>query len=112
MTNPQPKTTTRTLQQNKALHVYFEAIAETLNNAGLDMKVVLKPEVDIPWTKETVKDFLWRSVQKAQLGKRSTTELTTKDIDKIYDTLTRHLGEKFGVFVSFPSVESLINYDN
>ena len=102
----------RTLQQNKALHVYFEAIAETLNNAGLDMKVVLKPEVDIPWTKETVKDFLWRSVQKAQLGKRSTTELTTKDIDKIYDTLTRHLGEKFGIFVEFPSVESLINYDD
>ena len=110
--NLQPKTTTRTLQQNKALHKYFEAIADTLNAAGLDMKVVLKPEVDIPWSKETVKDFLWRSVQKAQLGKRSTTELTTKDIDKIYDTLTRHLGEKFGVFVEFPSVESLINYDN
>ena len=100
----------RTIQQNKALHKYFEILAETLNDAGLDMRVVLKPHVEIPWGKETVKDFLWRPIQSLQLGKRSTTELTTKDINKIYDTLNRHLAEKFGIYEPFPSIEELIEY--
>lgn len=98
----------RTGQQNKAIHLYCEMIAKTLNDAGLDMRVVLKPEVDIPWTKGTVKDFLWRGVQKAYLGKKSTTELTTSDVGEIYDILNRHLSEKFGVLVEFPSKEQLL----
>ena len=96
----------RTKQQNKALHKYFEIVAETLNNAGLDMRVVPKEEIEIPWSKETIKDFLWRPIQRAYLQKRSTTQLDTKDIDEIYDILTKHLGEKFGVFVEFPSKEN------
>ena len=49
--NIQLKTKQRTLQQNKALHKYFEILADTLNEAGLDARVVLKPEIEIPWTK-------------------------------------------------------------
>jgi len=93
----------RTTQQNKALHAYFQLIADSLNDAGLDMKAVLKPNVDISWSAGTVKDFLWRPIQTLQLGKRSTTELNTKDIDIIYDTINRHLGEKFGIHVAFPA---------
>lgn len=99
----------RTLQQNKALHKYFTYLAAGLNASGFDMKKTLKESVEIPWTPETVKDWLWRPIQQAQLGKESTTELTTKDIDEVLDVLTRHLGEKLGISVEFPSVESLIN---
>jgi len=99
----------RTIQQNKALHVFFTLVAEGLNDAGLDMKKVLKPSVDIPWSKETVKDYLWKPIQKIQLKKEHTSELTTKEIDLIYDTLTRHLGEKFGFYEPFPSIEEIIN---
>ena len=97
----------RTIKQNKALHVYFELLAETLNSCGLDMRVVLKPEIDIPWAKESVKEYLWRPIQKAQLQKRSTTELNRKDINIIYETLNRFLGEKLGVHMPFPSLENL-----
>lgn len=98
----------RTLTQNAALHVLFTLLAEELNSAGLDMKKVLKPEVDIPWNPKTVKDWLWRPLMKAQLGLTSTTELNTKNIDDVFDTLNRHLGEKFGLQVDFPSVETIM----
>ena len=98
----------RTHQQNNALHLYFTHLAEELNNAGLDMRATLKPEIAIPWTATNIKEFLWRPVQQAQLGKKSTKDLTTSDIDKIYDTLNLHLGEKFGLHVPFPSEQELM----
>ncbi len=98
----------RTLTQNAALHVYFKLISDALNDAGLDMRRVLKPAVDIPWDPKTVKDFLWRPVMKAQLGMESTTKMSTVDIDKVFDTLNRHLGEKFGIQEDFPSIETIM----
>ena len=96
----------RTLQQNKALHKYFELLAQELNQAGYDMKRTLKPSVDIPWTPDNVKEYLWRPLQEAYLNKYSTTDLTTKDIDKVYDVLNKHLGETTGVTVVFPSKDT------
>lgn len=98
----------RTLTQNAAMHLMFEHLAQELNEAGFDMKKTLKQEVDIAWNKEMVKEYLWRPIQKAQLGKESTTELTTKEIDKVFDTLTRHLGQKLGIEIMFPSIETLM----
>lgn len=95
----------RTLQQNKALHKFFTMLADDLNESGYDMKKVLKPSVDIPWNADTVKNYLWRPVQEAQLQKESTTELSTREIDVVYNTLNRHLGDKLGVHVPFPSDE-------
>ena len=95
----------RTDQQNKALHLYFTHLAEDLNNAGLDMRKTLKPEISIPWTPANIKEFLWRPIQKAQVGKDSTKDLTTDELDKIYATLNRHLGEKFFIYTAFPSQE-------
>jgi hypothetical protein len=40
----------RTMAQNSALHLWLGQVAQTLNDAGLDMKKTLKPNVDIPWT--------------------------------------------------------------
>lgn len=97
----------RTTKQNNALHLFFELLADELNNAGLDMRVVLKPTVDIPWNKDSVKGYLWRPIMKAQLNKDSTTELTTDEVNKVEEVLMRHLSEKFGVFVDFPSIEQI-----
>lgn len=95
----------RTIAQNRSLHLYFTLLAEELNQAGYDMRRTLKPGVDIPWGSNTVKEYLWKPIQNAQLMKQSTTELTTKEIDKVYDVLNRHLGEITGVSVPFPSEE-------
>ncbi len=95
----------RTTLQNKALYAFFKILAEELNNAGLDMRKTLKPNIDIPWTPNTIKEYLWRPIQITQLQKQSTTELTTGEVTQIYETLNRHLGEKFGLHVLFPSKE-------
>lgn len=98
----------RTDSQNKALHLFFTQLAEELNSAGLDMRKTLKPDVDIPWSGRTIKEYLWRPIMTAQTGKSSTTELTTKEIDLVFDTINRHLGEKLGIHLDFPSIESLM----
>jgi len=102
----------RTKHQNRALHLYFTLLAEALNNAGLDQRKVLKPSVAIPWDAKSVKDQLWRQIQQAQVHKRSTTELDTKETTLIYETLNRHLGEKFGVSILWPSEDHITFYYN
>lgn len=103
------KTNKRTLRQNNALHLFFQLLANELNNSGLDMRNVLKKDIDISWTLENVKEYLWRPVQVALLKKKSTTKLTTDEIDKVYDMLNRHLGQKFGLpCIPFPSEEDMI----
>lgn len=101
----------RTIRQNSALHLYFSQLAETLNNAGLDINVILKKDVEILWSPVLVKELLWRPIQKIYLNKKSTTRLTKDEVNKVWKILDKHLSEKFGVLVDFPSLESLINQD-
>lgn len=99
----------RTKQQNKALHVLFNLLAEQLNDVGLDMRKTLEPHIAIPWSGRAVKEYLWRPVMKQQLVKASTTQMTTVEIDQVFDTLMRFLAMKHGFEgVNFPSVEELI----
>lgn len=97
----------RTSKQNAALHVYFNLLAEALNDAGYDMRRTLKQDIDISWTPDNIKNYLWRPIQEAKVNKHSTTELTTKEIDSVFDELNRHLGTKLGVHVPFPTIEEL-----
>ena len=96
----------RTEQQNKALHKGCELLAKALNDAGLDMRVVLKPEINIPWTKISVKEYIIRPIMRAMTAKSSTTKLEKADgeIEKIWDTAMRFLAEKHHLeYIPFPS---------
>ncbi len=102
----QPYVEKRTVLQNAALHKGFTLLAESLNDAGYEMKSVLSvKEVDIPWTDVSIKEVLFRPIMVAMLDKHSTTELSTKEISEVWLVLTRHLGEHFGIDVPFPSNE-------
>ena len=102
----------RTLQQNKAMHKLFTQMSDTFNTLGLDMRVVLKPEIKILWTPEAVKRELFKPVMKAMYGKESTTELTTSEVSKVYEQIAKLIGEKFGVVLDFPSKENIDDYIN
>ena len=100
-------TESRTNTQNSAMHVYFSKLAKVFNDGGLDMKKVLSHnEIDIPWNANLVKECLWKRVQIALYDKKSTTKLTTKEVAKIYEVLSRHLSSKLGVYIPFPSIEN------
>jgi hypothetical protein len=89
--------------QNNSLHLYLSHLAEALNDAGYDMKRTLKKEIDIPWGKESAKEHLWRPIQELLTKKDSTTKPTTEEYVYIYEVLSRHLVEKLGVNVAWPS---------
>lgn len=99
----------RTGLQNNALHKGLELIAQALNDAGLDIRATLKPEVEIPWTKETVKEYLFRPVMKLATGKESTKQLSkVGEIEKVWDIVMRHLSQNHGIeYIPFPSNESV-----
>jgi hypothetical protein len=102
----------RTVQQNRALHLYCQLLSDALNDAGLDMKATLKPEIDIPWTPENVKNNLWRPIQKAMTGKESTTEIDTVDPSLVYEVLNKNIAEKFGIHIAWPSkLGRLLEYE-
>jgi hypothetical protein len=89
----------RTNAQNRALHLFCRLLSKTLNDAGLDQRTVLKETVEIPWNEESVKESLFKPVEKAMFGHDSTTEADTTDYSKVHEVLVRHLADKFGVQV-------------
>lgn len=86
--------------QFNALHVWCHDTAIVLNDAGFDKRVVfaaMREGVQLPWHKDSVKEDLWKPVQYAVNGEKSTTRQSTKDPDKVLNVLCRWIGEKFGV---------------
>lgn len=103
MINEDTEKQKRTIQQNKALHKYLGMLAEALNDAGYDMKRTLKEDVEIPWNPQMAKEHLWRPIQRIVLDKESTAEQDTDEVSEVYQILDRHMQQKFGVHVPFPS---------
>lgn len=96
----------RTDQQNKALHLYCELLAAALDSAGYDMRKLIK--VPIKPTKENVKETMVRPVLNALYPDiKSTTEVTTVQMQELYEVLNRATAEKLGISIPWPSEESL-----
>lgn len=101
----------RTGRQNRAMHKWFQLVADALNESGNNVQVVLKQKVDIDWTAALVKEVLWRTAQKVILQKESTTELKKGELDPVLEHLNRHLSEKFLIeHIPFPSYETEEEY--
>lgn len=98
----------RTITQNSAMHKYFEMLADALNDAGLDMRATLKPDVEIPWTPEMVKEHIWRPIQRLMVECESTTELDKMQVSEIYEVIHRHMASKHGISVPFPCEDDRI----
>lgn len=102
----------RTHKQNNAIHQYCGDLGDALTDAGYDLitfvKTCYKDGVSVPWTVEQAKENIWRPVQVVITGKHSTTKLDTKQVSEVYDAINRHIAEKTGVSVPFPSIDNFI----
>lgn len=98
------KKPTRTSKQNSAIHVLFQDIADSLNNEGQCFRYtgIKGMDIEAQWDAYKVKEFLWRPVQQYLCGKKSTTELTTNEIDKVFVPLNKALGD-LGIETRFPN---------
>jgi hypothetical protein len=108
-TDPTQVNKQRTLKQNKAAHLYFAHLADTLNEHGLDMQAVLVKRQGIRWTEVSVKECLFKGLAKAMYNVDSTTKLSTKQFTKVAEMLGDLLARDYGVATQFPSMESLQN---
>ncbi len=98
----------RTPKQNNSVHLYFDLLAQELNNAGYGVKKTLRHDIDIPWTPELIKLLMWKKVQEAMFSKKSTTQLDTSEISQVYEVINKHLAETVGISVPFPSIEGFM----
>ena len=96
----------RTLAQNRALHKMFETLADELNDRGKYISTVIR--ADARWDKNRVKELIWRSVQEKMFNKTSTTSLTTREIDEIFEVIQKALAE-MGIQIMFPSIDSIMD---
>lgn len=101
----------RTLQQNKALHKYCELVAKSLNDAGLTIEEVLQHfTMEIQWTKESVKEILWKTAQRRMFNKESTKDLDrAKEITEIWEVMNRFLAKLKVESIPFPSLEQSVD---
>jgi len=92
----------RTKLQNNALHLWFTKLAKALNDAGLDMRAVLKPDHFIPWTKDSVKENLFKTVMKVLYpSKDSTAKLETTELIEVSQIVDKKMLE-LGIDERFP----------
>ena len=100
---------TRTQQQNKALHVYFTLISYELNELGLEFSYsgLNSNAFSMRYTPEIVKEFIFRPIMVTMFDIKSTTKLTTIQINELIDIITKFFAEK-GVVMEFPSIDNLM----
>ena len=97
----------RTNKQNNSLHKFCTELADVLNEQGVTLKELFK-EVEADNTMESVKQ-LWRTFAKMKYQKKSTAELSTDEITKIYEEVNRHVSQ-WGIHMAFPSQEQTDEY--
>jgi hypothetical protein len=105
----------RTTQQNRSLHKLLAETSKLCIEKGIDLREIVRDEVPIQCTPENLK-WMWRLLQKALFGKKSTTELKrTGEIDIVYDNFNKILIERTNGEISlppWPSVENMIDEFN
>lgn len=99
----------RSVKQNNALHLYCGTLASELNDRGLDMRVILSEKADLHWTLYSVKEYIWKPVQRWLFGKKSTKQLSKAEVSQVYDVVNRTISERTQGEVSlpFPSIETI-----
>ena len=95
----------RTNQQNRALHKYCELVAQSMDDAGYDAQTAITMPIQL--TGAIVKESIFKVIMSALYpDKVSSTELSTTEIQTVYENMSRALAQKFGVDVPWPSHEA------
>lgn len=95
-----------TARQSRALHLWCDEVARELNNSGIDMSVLVR-NLQVSHTKESVK-AIWKAIAQAKYGKTSTTQLTSKELNDVYDEMNKMLAS-VGIHLAFPDNTYYLN---
>lgn len=99
---------TKTIQQHKAVFLYCKWNAEDLNNQGITMNEFFKKGIELPFTTESFREYVWKRTQKILFGTESINDLKKfGNIDMIFDVITKARAEKKLDYIPFPDKELL-----
>ena len=120
----------RTTTQNSAMHVYFQLVADALNEGGHDMiRVVMLRRmgqmteeerlwlselmlgIEIPWDSDMVKREIWCKIMTAQTDKTRTRDMDTSEVDQVYQVMAKYLASKWAIDIPWPSNQSGGSYE-
>ena len=99
-------TNTRSIKTNASMWKYLSLLAEQLNNAGFSIQKMMK--IELSWSKDTVKQFLWDAIMKAITNKTSSTKLTSSELTEIHKYLDLKMQEKGLEHIPFPNIKSMM----
>lgn len=100
------KKETRTTRQNRTLHLLFRRMAEALNDAGFEIPHPFKPELEIPYSEESVKELLYRPIINLYFKKKGSSDLTTDQLSESMTILVDAVNRNTGVYVPIPTEEN------
>ncbi len=99
-------TKTRSLKQNAALHLYLTQIAEQMTDAGYSQRLLMarfKTTFDLPVTMEMIKEIFKESAFHMHKVEH-TSDLTTVQLQEVYEAVNRGFAESVGVSAEWPSL--------
>ena len=92
----------RSILQNNSLHEYCQQLADKCNEVGISQRLLLEG-LEIDNSLQSVKS-IFREMGRAKYGKKSTADLTTKEMSSIYEEFNKHTS-KIGIHIDWPSLE-------
>ena len=96
---------TRTWKQNNSIHKFCRLLAEALNDSGQEMRHPFFEGETTPWSMLTIKEHVWKPIQKSQLQIETTRLLKTNEVTKIHEIIMRNMGERRGIeYIPFPNM--------
>lgn len=98
----------RTDNQNRAMHLWFRQIAETCQNQGVTMNLIINHTHDVSVTEYGVK-ALWHVLQKALYGTDSTAQIKKSgQIDKMVEHFVALFAKEEVELPPFPSNDAKV----
>ena len=98
----------RSIQQNKALHLWFDQIAYAMRDKGMESYFTIgNKKMRREITPIQVKYNIFHQIMKAETGKDSTKKLTTKELCTCAQILIDNCFPMWDICVHFPSEKEL-----
>ena len=95
-------------KQRGALHIGCQQLADILIENNVPLNAFIK-NIEVRPTMHSIKDII-KSMARSKFGKESTEQLTTPELNEIWDELRLSLGQLTGEDIPFPSEELSDNY--
>jgi hypothetical protein len=95
----------RTWRQNNTLHLLFRRMAEALNDAGFEIPHPFKPDLEIPYSEESVKELLYKPIITMYFKVDRSTDLDTEQLSESMTILVDAVNRNTGVYVHIPTGE-------